>query len=218
MMRKEKMTYYFSVEGETEKWYLEWLQHLINQTTDARYSVKFDCQIQKDPLKRAKRILAIYKTEIIHVMDRESEEAVHVQRFEYALDRMKTAEKFRKSIKYRLGYCNFSFELWIVLHKAECNGLLSHRRQYLPFLNRAFVEQFENLEQYKQKANFKRILSKLTIDDVCQAIRRSKYIMQTKQEHSPALRQYKGYKYYTENPSLSVWEIIEIILKDCGLI
>ena len=29
-MRKETKKYYFSVEGETEKWYLEWLENTIN--------------------------------------------------------------------------------------------------------------------------------------------------------------------------------------------
>lgn len=29
--------------------------------------------------------------------------------------------------------------------------------------------------------------------------------------------QYKGYKYYKENPSLAIWEAIEKILKDCEL-
>lgn len=31
-MRKENRTYYFSVEGETEKWYLDWLQSTIKLT------------------------------------------------------------------------------------------------------------------------------------------------------------------------------------------
>lgn len=31
------------------------------------------------------------------------------------------------------------------------------------------------------------------------------------------LQQYKGYKYYRENPALSIWESIEKILKDCNL-
>ena len=30
--------------------------------------------------------------------------------------------------------------------------------------------------------------------------------------------QYKGYQYYKENPSLTAWEAIEKILKDCELI
>ena len=52
-MRKEKLTYYFSVEGETEKWYLDWLQDRINESRDAKYTVKLDAKIQKDPLARA---------------------------------------------------------------------------------------------------------------------------------------------------------------------
>lgn len=37
-MRKEKLTYYFSVEGETEKWYLDWLQDRINESKWIRHS------------------------------------------------------------------------------------------------------------------------------------------------------------------------------------
>lgn len=187
-MRKETKKYFFSVEGETEKWYFEWLQRTINSSNIALYTVKFDCQIQKDPLKRAKGLVVLEKTEITHVIDRESEEAIHVQQFKTTLDRMKKAEGLGKSVKYCLGYSNFAFEIWIVLHKAECNGALTHRRQYLSLLNRAYSEQFENLEQYKHEENFKRILNKLTLDDVGQAVQRSKYIMQTNQENGSNIK------------------------------
>ena len=216
-MRKETKKYFFTVEGETEKWYFEWLQRTINSTA-ALYTVKFDCSIQKDPLKRAKGLIVLEKTEITHVMDRESEEKIHVQQFETALNRMKYAERIGKSIKYNLGYSNFAFELWIVLHKTDCNGSLAHRRQYLIPLNRAYSEQFEKLDQYKHEDNFKRLLGKLTLDDVGQAIRRSKAITQTNQENGYVLHQYKGYRYYKENPALSIWEIVERIMGECGLI
>lgn len=49
-MRKENRTYFFSVEGDTEKWYLDWLQTTINSTPEARFTVKLDSKIQKDPL------------------------------------------------------------------------------------------------------------------------------------------------------------------------
>ena len=217
-MRKETKKYFFTVEGETEKWYFEWLQRTINSTSTALYTVKFDCHIQKDPSKRVKGLITLDKTEITHVVDRESEEEIHIQQFEIVLGRMKSAEKIGKSIKYSLGYSNFAFELWIVLHKADCNGSLVHLRQYLPLLNRAYAEKFENLNQYKHEDNFKRILGKLTLDDVGQAVRRSKTIMQINQENGYVLRQYKGYKYYIENPSLTIWEIIERIIMECGLL
>ena len=216
-MRKETKKYFFSVEGETEKWYFEWLQRTINSTPTALYKVRFDCPIQKDPLKRAKGLITLEKTEITHIIDRESEDEIHVQQFETVLSRMKAAENVGKSIKYCLGYSNFSFELWIVLHKSDCNGSLTHRRQYLPLLNRAYAEQFENLDQYKHEDNFKRILNKLTPTDVLQAIWRAKLIMRANHENGYPLHQFKGFKYYTMNPSLSIWEIIEQVMNDCGL-
>lgn len=216
-MRKENKTYFMTVEGETEKWYFEWLQRTINSSSATLYTVKFDCQIQKDPLKRAKNLVVLGKTQITHITDRESEEAIHVQQFEMALGRMKEAERIGKSIKYSLGYSNFAFELWIVLHKSDCNGALSHRRQYLRPINRAYTEQFENLDQYKHETNFKRVLGKLTLDDVRQAVRRAQYIMQKHQENGDILQQYKGYKYYVENPALSIWEFVQDVLKECGV-
>lgn len=105
-----------------------------------------------------------------------------------------------------------------ILHKADCNGTLTHRYQYLTPLNRAYNEQFENLDQYKHEDNFKRILGRLTLDHVRGAIQRSKAIMQRNQDFGYILHQYKGYKYYKENPALSIWEAIEKILRECELL
>jgi hypothetical protein len=52
---------------------------------------------------------------------------------------------------------------------------------------------------------------------VINAINRAKLIMQKNKDNRYTLHQYKGYKYYKENPSLDIWEPIEKILKDCGL-
>lgn len=217
-MRKENRTYYFSVEGETEQWYLEWLQRIINAEPNAKYTVKLDSKIQKDPLSRVKRMTIVGKTEITHIFDYESDEEIHVKQFKTALERMKDAQNTGKNIKYHLGYSNFTFELWMILHKVDCNGSLMHRRQYLMPLNRAYGENFENLDQYKHENNFKRILSNLTLDNVRQAIRRAKVIMRKNEEMGYRLQEYKGYRYYKENPSLSLWEQIERILMDCKVL
>jgi len=52
---------------------------------------------------------------------------------------------------------------------------------------------------------------------VIDAINRAKTIMQRNQDNGYTLHQYKGYKYYKENPSLAIWEAIEKIIKDSGL-
>ena len=80
MMKKTKK-YYFSVEGETEQWYLKWLQNTINNIPERKYNIKLDLKIEKDPLSRAKGITILEKTEIIHVFDKESEASIHQKQF-----------------------------------------------------------------------------------------------------------------------------------------
>lgn len=216
--RKDRRTYYFSVEGETEKWYLDWLQNTINSTPEAKYAVKLDRRVEKDPVSYAKRLTILQKTEITHIFDYESNSPEHRQRFQDTLEKMRDAQKIGKNIIYQLGYSNFTFELWIILHKADCSGSLPHRRQYLDRINRAYGENFESLSRYKEEDNFKRLLSKLTLEDVRTAIRRAKAIQSQNELNGHVLQKYAGFTYYCENPSLSVWEKIEKIMKDCRLI
>lgn len=87
---KQTKKYYFSVEGETEQWYLKWLQSLINDTPESEFKVSFDCPVQKNPLKRAKSIVVTGKTDIYHISDYESDEDAHVREFR---------ELFKKKMK-----------------------------------------------------------------------------------------------------------------------
>lgn len=134
------------------------------------------------------------------------------------MDNMKKAQSIEKQITYKSGYTNFTFDLWIILHMMNCNTSYSHRKQYVTPINRAFGEKFENMDEFKKEANFKHCLSKLQLSNVIDAINRAKKIMQRNQENGYILHQYKEYRYYKENPSLSAWEAIEKILKDCELI
>lgn len=191
-MSKKKTTkkYYFSVEGETEQWYLKWLQDTINNTEQAVYRVSIDCPVRKDPVKHAKCLNVTQKVEVYHFFDYESDEQTHVNAFMSAMDNMKKAEKIGKQITYKSGYSNFTFDLWIVLHMADSNASYAHRKQYLVPINRAFGEKFASMEEF----------------------------MRSNQDNGYTLHQYKGYHFYKENPSLESWKAIEKILKDCGLI
>ena len=219
-MAKLKSTkkYYFSVEGETEQWYLRWLQDRINEAPEAKFKVSFDCPVQKNPLKRAKSLVVTGKTEIYHISDYESDEPIHVKEFREVMDNMKKAKEMGKQINYKFGYTNLTFDLWIILHKSNCNASFAHRKQYIDPINRTFNEKYENMDDYKHENNFKRILNSLTLSDVIEAIKRSKLIMQRNKENGYVLQEYKGYKFYKENPSLDIWEVIEKIFRDCELI
>lgn len=214
---KTTRKYYFTVEGETEKWYLEWLQEIINSTEESNYKVSIDCSVQKNPVKRAKSLNITSKVIIYHLSDYESNEDVHVKQFKETMDNLKKACELGKEITYKFGYSNFTFDLWIVLHKCNCNASLVHRSKYLSHINNAYSEHFDSMDEYKHERNFKRCLSKLNIDSVRTAIKKAKDIMQRNKENGYTLHSYKGYEYYQENPSLMIWEAIETIMKDCNL-
>ena len=192
-------------------------QNLINQTPESKIKVSFDCPVQKNPLRRAKSIVLTGKTEIYHISDYESNDETHVREFKETIDRMSEAKKIGKQINYKFGYSNLTFDLWIVLHNSNCNGSLTHRRLYLQHINRAYNENFENMDEYKHENNFKRVLGKMTLQNVKEAVERAKLIMQRNAENGYVLQEYKGYRYYRENPSLAIWEVIERVLVECGL-
>lgn len=128
--RKETQKYVFSVEGDTEKWYLEWLRDQINSTGKAKYNVLISATVQKNPLKFAKRLTSNTTPNVIHLCDVEGETPAERKEFQNVLALMKEAMKAKK-IRYDLGYSNLSFELWMILHKEDCRAPLSTKKQYL---------------------------------------------------------------------------------------
>ncbi len=90
-MPKRKITkkYYFSVEGDTENWYLVWLKETINNTTISNYNVDFECRVQKDPLKYAKNLKVITPVKVYHLCDYEGNEEKYIKQFEHTISNMK---------------------------------------------------------------------------------------------------------------------------------
>lgn len=219
MPKKINKTYYFSIEGDTEKWYLERLKNLINNSDISQCKVQFVIKSYVEPIKMVKGLSIIGKTKITHVIDFESNTVPDMKRFQENLKSMKQAEKLGKSVNYSLGYTNLTFVLWMVLHKMNCSGTLNDKRQYLRYINQAFGEDFEDLRQYKYEKEFKRVLEKITLADVLCAIARAKEIAWSSKVDFDNYRETVcGYVYYTHNPSLSIWQSIEGILSECGII
>lgn len=100
-MRKLTKKYYFSVEGETEKWYLDWLQDLINNS-DASCKVSFNSKVEKDPVKYVKGLSIQGKTTVFHFYDYESNESDYQKQFEKVMDRMREAKISEKQLNISL--------------------------------------------------------------------------------------------------------------------
>ena len=96
------------------------------------------------------------KTEIWHLSDYESNEPIHMKQFLETMDNIKSASNLGKQITYKFGYTNMTFDLWIILHKADYNSSQAHRKNYINPLNQAYSNKFENMDEYKHENNFKR--------------------------------------------------------------
>lgn len=216
--RKMNARYYFTVEGETEKWYLEWLRDAIN--ADPRSKVKVVCspKAQKNPVKWAKAKTNLDKSaKVFHVFDFEDEEPIHVKAFKDTLANMKKAGSLGRGFRYVSAYSNLTFELWMVLHKGDCPAL-AHRRQYLKPINDLYGEHFESLDEYKHEANFKRVLGKLTVDDAVTAVGRAETLAKRAEEHGLRKAQHCGYSYYLDNPATDLWIPVKQMLEEGGII
>lgn len=195
------------------------MQEQLNACDKSKYTVNIVAKVQQSPKKYSKTVNPIATPKVTHICDYESNDNEHITKFQRILSELKEANStIGRQFKYSLGYSNFTFELWIVLHKQTCNGSLENRTQYLPYINRAYNEGFQKPEQYKQEDNFKRCLSQLTLDNVRDAISRAKSIMNAKEVNGERIEQYKGFAYYKENPALTIWESVEAILRECALL
>lgn len=219
MLKKICNKYYLSVEGETEKWYFEHLQDLINNKEDLLCKVKFNVKVEKSIISRAKSISVPYKIAAFHICDYESNEDVHVQQFERVLKDLQSVKKVNKNLDYKLGYSNFSFELWMILHKKQQTSTVANRKQYVNGINSAYKEKFQFLDEYKEEKNFKKILDKINLDDVIRAVNNGDKIREKNEQNSKEQCRVHGkFKYYTENPDVTINECVKQILQDCGAI
>ena len=128
MQKKLANKFYLSVEGNTEKWYFDWLAKKINTEPAALNRVTLKCSVEKNPVSYVKSLVPPYGSSISisHICDYEGGNRQQQAQFSSVLTNLKAANTIKPGIKYKLlGYSNLTFELWLILHKQECNGHLS---------------------------------------------------------------------------------------------
>lgn len=212
--RKQTKKYYFSVEGETEKMYLEWLQKKINEEGDLKFNISFDIKVEKNPLSMIKSEVILGGENIFHFFDFESPALCHIKSRDETFRKLKEAKAIKR-VNYRPAYSNFCFELWILLHKKCLRKTFTDRRLYLKELNKIFNKKFVDLREVKHKANFNSILSSLKFEDFLLALRNSEIILEDCKRNSDPIKKY-GFEFFENNPSTSVGTVFISILKDCG--
>lgn len=217
--RKPGHKYYVTTEGETEGWYLDWLEEKINaQRTSGRIKIThYPAKSPADLYGKVKRMSILEKTRVWHWMDTETASEENKKRFCSMLDAMRNKKELSKDVEFALGYSSLSFEVWMLLHKVDRPRTVTKQEQYVDQINKAFSTSFESLQEYKTKEGFKKILSKLTLEDVRQAVGRAEEIERLRVANGEAPREYKRFFFRWEDPANSVGVCIKEILQDNGL-
>ncbi|MDD4090078.1 MAG: RloB domain-containing protein [Acholeplasmataceae bacterium] len=208
--RKYNLQFYFTVEGETESLYLNHFAKLINKDENAKYTISIVAK-KKRPLSFAKSINNIEPITVFHLNDFEGLNESFQKDFKNIFTEMSEAIKTRKIKKYHSGYSNLTFELWLIIHKITLNRSFNYKEKYLPYLNKAFDESFISMSEYKKEKNCRRLISKITINDIKKAVQQAENIMKRNKENYQRLK-YCGYQYYQQNPSLLIHQPIKEII------
>ncbi len=222
--KKESRQVYMSVEGKNcETFYFEHLAKLINESDRSTYNLKIK-PVMDSPFSYAKRIAykPVEKSNradlpYFHIQDVEDyEDERYRSKFFHILDEMgKAQETFH--IKYELGYSNYTFEVWMLLHVAgNANYAVTDRHSYLKLINRHFKRNYLTLDEFKKEGEFKKILEEfISLDSVFQAIAQAKKMEAFNAESGHKLKTYRGFKFYQDNPATSVHEVVEMIFDMC---
>lgn len=219
------LNYYISCEGETEKWYFEWLQTQINNDSRTKNKVNLNPHKGRTPTDYAKSIRGAYAATsgrckcFYRVQDIEDYNDYHINKLHELCENTKKARSITKNCEFAIAYSNFTFEVWIIAHKLQVPSIID-RIKYYEHINRAFGFKFKDNDEYKKEANFKKLLDVLTLDEViehalpeCARIRENNEMFYKNYE-----RQYKGLTYYLHNPDTNIDELIRSILQDAGII
>ena len=226
MVKKESRQFNISVEGiNCEKLYFEHLAILINSSNSNTYNLKIDPK-KMGPLEYAKRNAykpvdkrrSNKKLPYIHIQDIEDYYDDYQRcKFYNLIDDMRTAEdKF--GIEYELGYTNYTFELWMLLHVTDMQNPVMNRKKYLTHINKWFNRDFTDLDEFKKAHTFQDILDEyVSLDSVKQAINRAEIIVNNNCEEHKKRETYNKFSFYRDNPDLTIHEVVKLIFEVCGV-
>ena len=116
-----------------------------------------------------------------------------------------------------MGYSVINFDYWLVLHKLEKNKIIYGEKNsndaYVKILKEVY--QLSDRDDIKNSDIIKKIVSKITLDDVYHAIDCCKLI-EKRNKSTPEKKCYtqKNNIYYT-NPDMQIYKVVEKLLNKC---
>jgi hypothetical protein len=204
--RKPILVYKGSVEGNQEKLYFDRLTDIINMEESSKYNVDFRLSSNRggSPLQvanKADRTKTSKDDKIIAVFDYDNKEKDFVN-----------ALSFCEKKKIQIAYSNLSFELWLLFHKTYTTKTVKSSEQYDKIIRKLYNISESNI---KEEKTIDKIMEKIILSDVIQAIKNSEILEKYNQDCGSVL--FKSKVYHYEQPSLKIHECIKEVLIKCGL-
>ncbi|MBQ8298268.1 MAG: RloB domain-containing protein [Clostridia bacterium] len=207
-IRKQELLYIIGCEGiNQEKMYFEKIQMMINAIESRKYNILFDyaepfggnpkCIVERTIKK------SIGKTNKASVFDYDGQKVKYEEAIELATDN-----------KIELGYSNYCFDLWLILHKKDYFSPVSNQASYAADVRKIYG--LDKGTDIKKADNVKKIMSQIELSDVVEAIKRGKAIAKNNSAKVPNLTAAKSYPYYN-NPDTQMHVLLEKILVKAGI-
>jgi hypothetical protein len=195
-MRRKIFTYTCFFEGQQEEMYFKYVSKLIKHI-------------------RPEVGIKLNKTSKLNTLAKSSTEVPKIAVFDYdcELATFENRVKTCKKSKIRIFYTSLNFDLWLLLHKEKFTKNVSDNADYIPRIRKVY--NLNKTDNIKEEKIINKILSQITLDDVKFAIKNCNEIMNDKLE-ADKLKIGKDFEYYP-NPSMSIQEFFEGVLKELGM-
>ncbi|OBR68406.1 hypothetical protein A7K91_21225 [Paenibacillus oryzae] len=108
-------------------------------------------------------------------------------------------------------YSNVNFDLWLVLHKENCNRPAASNDGYLDIVRRIY--HLDKEDNIKKEQNIRRIVEQISLQDVKAAIRRAEDIRNKKVETDCEII---GGTHIYPNPDFSIHIFLKYVLQAVG--
>ena len=104
----------------------------------------------------------------------------------------------------------------MLLHVADMTSSVTSRTAYLRPISQYFHRNYSSLNEFKNAAEFQGILNKfITLDTVFGAIKRAEPIVENNAKQNKRKITYGRVTFYSDNPDITVHEIVQMILDVC---
>lgn len=199
--------YIIGCEGANqEKLYFEKIQEIVNSIEERTYDLLFDFAepFGGDPKCVVERAVkkSIGKMNKAAVFDYDGKKEKYEEAIDLAMDKQIT-----------LGYTNYCFDLWLILHKEDYICSVNSSDGYIEELRRVYG--LKDNANVKKRDQVKAILEKINLEDIKAAIRRAEMIVASNLEKE-ANKTMKEYEYY-DNPDTQMHEMLKSVFSKTGI-